>query len=78
MLTKIAKIAQGTCVRWKRKKKERKEQEDSKDNKEHGEIQYSSRLLNCTRCGAAQETRQETRRMQLRTKVGFRASRCKS
>ena len=75
MLVKIARIAQGTFVRWKRKKKENQVQSESNEEKEQEQqILYSSRLLNCTRCGSSQETR----RMQLRTKVGYRAIHCKT
>ena len=75
MLVKIAKIAQGATVRWKRKKKEAQAQIGSDNEKEREEqILYISRLLKCTRCGAPQETWW----MQLRTKEGYRGIHCKA
>ena len=45
---------------------------DAKGNEE--QANYESRLLACTRCG----TTQETKEMQLKVSVGFRAIHCKN
>ena len=76
VLVKLNRIAGGTTVRWKRHFAAEREGEGeveaqtSDDDKQR----YMSRLLNCTRCNA----QQETRKMQLRTKEGYRAVHCKA
>ena len=75
MLVEIAKIVQGTTVRWKRKKNEAQAPIGSDTEKEQEEqILYSSRLLKCTRCGSPKETWW----VQLRTKEGYRGIHCKA
>jgi hypothetical protein len=77
ILIKKARVAYGTTARWKRKWLEEPTEEDSTkqeaNEERHEQNKYTSRLLTCTRCGAAQETAW----MQLRTKEGYRAIHCK-
>ena len=76
ILLRIARIATGASVRCKRSlkvsaAKEGETDADGKWNEE--EVDYDCRLLACTRCGATQETKE----MQLKVRVGFRAIHCK-
>jgi len=77
ILLRIARVAAGAKVRWKRNfAKESRHEEDQKEenarNKDD-EVKYESRLLACTRCGEEQETKDK----QLKVKEGFRALHCK-
>ena len=78
MLVKLARVANGTVVRWKRKMQDPKTDEARSEDKRSGpgdvELpRYSTRLLSCTRC----EAQQETAAMQLRCAQGYRAIHCK-
>ena len=76
ILLRIARIALGTSVRWKReiKNKDNHEMQTGSASSDSNEkAQYCSRLLACTRCG----TEQETKDKQMRFKEGFRAINCK-
>ena len=77
MLIKLARIAVGATVKWNRIRKqiqERNKEEEDEEQDAIDEVQYTSRQLASTRCGA----KQETRWMQLRTKEGCRAVRCRT
>ena len=72
ILLRIARIAYGTAVRWKRETRIKESNEMHMGDTGNGteeKAQYCSRLLTCTRCG----TEQETRGKQLKVKAGFRA-----
>ena len=66
---KIAKIADGHCVRWKREKVEKQRGVGNITNLVPC---YINRLIECTRCGGLQETKA----VQLHTAQGFRAVHC--
>ena len=77
ILIRIARIAVGAAVKWQRKftdkaSKGRNTKEEDIHAKE--EARYNTRMPACTRCG----TRQETKDMQLKISVGFRATHCKN
>ena len=77
ILLRIARIATGASVRWKRNLKNSTVKEgDAADEEKWSEEKaaYDSRFLACTRCGAIQETKG----MQLKVREGFKAIRCKS
>jgi hypothetical protein len=77
MLIKLARIAVGATVKWNRIRKKNRGKDKEEEDEEHDaidKVQYTSRKLACTRCGA----KQETRWMQLRTKEGYRAVRCRT
>ena len=76
ILLRIARIATGTAVRWKRETKanDNSEMQTGEMEGDKGEkVKYLSRLLTCTRCGSEQETKEK----QLKIKAGFRAIHCK-
>ena len=72
---RIARFATKTIVRWKRHVDETAETTMREDSSgiAPSKPPYTSRLLSCSRCNHAQETRW----MQLRTSYGFRAIHCK-
>ena len=80
MLIKLARVAQGAVVRWKRTATAHRAAPTG--NASGGgnvppteeEIRYTSRKLACTRCGHQQETSW----MQLRTCEGYRAVHCRN
>ena len=68
------KLAKGMPVKWKRTKAPsltKQEEEEEKTNIARLP-QYEERLIECTRCGA----QQETKKVQLHTKDGFRDIHC--
>ena len=74
-LLRMARIATGTSVRWKRSLKAKFESEEetgTEEKRKEEEATYESRLLACTRCGAKQETTEK----QLKINIGFRAIHC--
>ena len=65
---RLARIAVGTTVRWKRARKEgAPEEEKGKEQRQDQRMNYTTRILTCTRCEAPQETKW----MQLRTVEGY-------
>ena len=73
ILIKVNRIAAGTAIRWKRNvEKHAGQVEQDPSSSTHTKIQYSSRLIGCTRCG----TQRETSHMQLRTRYGYLAIYC--
>ena len=84
ILFRKARIAGGAIIRWKRNisKDPSEEAADEANRDEEDQTRkaaedskaYTSRMLACTRCGAAQETAW----MQLRTRDGFRAVHCRT
>ena len=72
----IARIAVGASVRWERKitNKDRNGITAKESNRIDEKATYHTRMLACTKCG----TRQETKGMQLKINIGFRAIHCKS
>ena len=81
ILYKKARIAYGATIRWKRSITGGHDTDQTIDdtNENDGENgvmpgvpNYTTRRLNCIRCGASQETRW----MQLRVREGFRAIHC--
>ena len=76
LLIRIARVAYGSAVKWKReiKTEETNEIQTGSAETEEGEkVRYCSRVLACTRCG----TEQETKEKQLKVKARFRAIDCK-
>ena len=77
ILLRIARVATGATVRWKRALNEKPIREigiDVNGEEHREEAKYESRMLACTRCG----TKQETKDMQLKISVGLRAIHCKN
>ena len=75
MLIKINRVATRTAIRWKRITKESTEPTQSNHSTSaDGRPTYTSRILPCSRCGNPKETS----RMQLRTKLGYRAIHCRA
>ena len=77
LLIRIARVAVGAAVKWKRtftdkSSKERSTREEGNQKREEG--RYKTRMVACTRCGAKQETKE----MQLKISAGFRAIHCKN
>ena len=83
ILIKLARVANGACVRWKRLIKDASHEQEEIESIDEANpansrpqtdtsCNYTSRLISCSRCGQ----QQETRRMQLRTKEGYRAIHC--
>ena len=68
---KIARIATGVTIRWKREKNSNVQEEV--DPSKYQGPQYRSRMIACNHCGE----KQETKSMQLRTIEGFRAIHCR-
>jgi predicted metal-binding protein len=79
ILVKLARIAFGAAPRWKRIVQMGPANHDGApgggtEPEDEDKINYSTRMIACTRCGS----RQETRWMQLRTREGFRAVHCRA
>ena len=73
ILYKKARIAYGAAVKWKRSFGQGDDQPHMNSEATRvGPPIYASRLISCTRCHSAQETKW----MQLRTREGFRAIHC--
>ena len=76
ILLRIARVATGASVKWKRSVRTNVGSENETGNVEErkqDEVKYQNRLLACTRCGSKQETKEK----QLKVNVGFRAIHCK-
>ena len=87
---RIARLMTRTVVRWRRKRNNEVQQQQThcdlqqprlteiavEDQRQHLQQmpKYSNRLIACSRCGE----KQETRNIQLRTIVGYRALHCKA
>ena len=77
ILIRIARIAVGAAVKWKRKLTDKISKGGNKEeehNHAEEEARYKTRLLACTKRGATQETNG----MQLTISAGFRAIHCKN
>ena len=75
MLIKINRFAARSAIRWKRVTKESSGTvQGIYTTAVEGRPTYTSRVLPCSRCGNPKETR----RMQLRTKMGYRAIHCRA
>ena len=58
IIIKLAKIAMGATIRWKRSRRQEVRDNEQKQETEIEEgIKYCSRLLPCTRCHEPHETR---------------------
>ena len=69
---KIARIALGTTIKWKRTVNDEEAVTVSKEDEERKIPRYSSRMIACNKCGRAQETKA----IQLRTTDGYRGICC--
>ena len=71
--TRIARVALGTTIRWRRTVNDHEAEVNLKDDEEKQAPEYTTRLISCNKCGESQETK----KMQLRTAVGYRGLYCK-
>ena len=77
ILLKIARVATGASVRWKRSVRMNtgRESGTGKDEeRKEDEVKYQSRLFACASCGSKQETKEK----QLKVNVGSRVIHCKN
>ena len=75
MLVKINRVATRTAIRWKRSTSTSTDPTQGRSICLAAERPtYLSRLIACNRCG----TTKETNRIQLRTKIGYRATHCRT
>ena len=74
IIIKKARLAERVVVKWQRRWAKENRTTRPEDAKAGISIKYSSRLLECTAYGEAMETK----KMQLRTRYGYRAIHCPS